>query len=243
MGFAKSGTAGSIRGKVGDKIYRKVNGKTVVGQVPESINVSYSSGCLKSRFRFKVSEELSKVIKGEELLYGIWDKMRPIGANKFSRIMKANSGLATSKGLNRSNVITPKQNTVPRRFRKYCTNLGKNSIGLTADSVFAEMKVYRHTNSILVPPYTAYFILYLGGEENKEENRDDVLGFEILPFKVYVPEETPEVFQHYEIIFDEKTKDTIKKYSDAVVFFALVKFNDEVNKYEWSETVTLEAIL
>jgi hypothetical protein len=239
MGFAKSGTAGSIRGKVGDKIYRKVNGDTVVGQVPEFINVSYSPGCLKTRFRFKVSEELSKIIKEEELLYGIWDKMKPVGANKFSRIMKANSGLATPKGLNHRNVITPKQNTVPYRFRKFCTKLGKDSIGLTGDSVYANMRVHRYANPILVPPYTAYFIIYLGRQENSEEFPE----FKILPFKIFLPEESPEMFQHYEIKFDEQTNDTIRQYTEAVVFFALVKFNDELNKYEWSETETLEVLL
>jgi hypothetical protein len=239
MGFAKSGTAGSIRGKVGDKIYRKVNGDTVVGQVPEFINVSYSPGCLKTRFRFKVSEELSKVIKAEELLYGIWDKMKPVGANKFSRIMRANSGLATSEGLNHRNVITPKQNTVPYRFRKFCTRLGKNSIGLTGDSVYADMRVHRYSNVILVPPYTAYFILYLG----RQNSSDDFPEYKFLPYKIYVQEETAEIFQHYEIKFDEQTKETIRQYTEAVVFFALVKFNDELNKYEWSETETLEVLL
>jgi predicted DNA-binding antitoxin AbrB/MazE fold protein len=239
MGFSKSGAAGSIRGKVGDKIYRKVNGETVVGQVPEFINVSYSPGCLKTRFRFKVSEELSKVIKSEELLYGIWDKMKPVGANKFSRIMKANSGIATSKGLNISNVITPKQITVPHRFRKFCTRLGKNSIGLTVDSLYAEMRVHRSNNILLVPPYTAYFILYLARKHHSE----DFPEFKIMPFKINVQEETTEIFQHYETKFDEQTKDIIRQYNEAVVFFALVKFNDEVNKYEWSETVSLEVLL
>jgi len=239
MGFAKSGTAGSIRGKVGDKIYRKVNGETVVGQVPEFINISYSPGCLKTRFRFKVSEELSKIIKEEELLYGIWDKMKPVGANKFSRIMKANSGVATPKGLNQNNVITPKQNTVPNRFRKFCTRLVKNSIGITVDSVYAEMRVHRFNNPILVPPYTAYFIIYLGRQHSSE----DFPEFKILPFKINVQEESPEKFQHYEIKFDEQTKDIIRQYTEAVVFFALVKFNDEVNKYEWSETASLEVLL
>lgn len=239
MGFSKSGAAGSIRGKVGDKIYRKVNGETVVGQVPEFINVSYSPGCLRTRFRFRVSEELAKTIKAEELLYGIWDKMKPVGANKFSRIMKANSGIATSKGLNHSNVITPKQITVPHRFRKFCTKLGKSSIGLTDDSVYAEMRVYRYNNTILVPPYSAYFIIYL----RRQNSSEDIPGFKILPFKINVMEETTDIFQHYEIKFDEQTKDTIKQYTEAVVFFALVKFNEDVNKYEWSETETLEVFL
>ncbi len=239
MGFVKPGAAGSIRGKVGDKIYRKVNGETVVGQVPEFINISYSPGCLKSRFRFKVSEELSKVIKKEELLYGIWDKMKPVGANKFSRIMKANSGAATSEGLNLGNVITPKQNTVPHKFRKFCTKLGKKSIGLTADSVYAEMRVHRDKCRILDLPYTAYFIVYLGRKNNPGEFPE----FKINSFEINVSEESAEAYQRYEIKFDELYKDSIKKYSYAVVFFALVKFNSDVNKFEWSETQSLEVQL
>ena len=101
------------------------------------------------------------------------------------------------------------------------------------------MRVHRYSSVILVPPYTAYFILYLGRQNNSE----DFPGYKFLPFKIYVQEESKEVFQHYEIKFDEQTKDIVRQYTEAVVFFALVKFNDELNKYEWSETETLEVLL
>lgn len=236
MGFAKSSVAGSFRGKVGDKIFRKLNGKTVVGQAPDNINICYSPGCLKTRHRFKITEDLAKTIKTDPLLYGLWDDVQPEGANKFSRIMKANLGVATFKGLNRANVITPNSETVPYRFRNYCTMLGVKSVGLNVDSVFAETKVYREKGDILVPPYTAYFIVYLG----KQINADDLSEYKFLPYEMEVTEESPAEYQRYEIVFDEETKLEISKYSYAVVLFALVKINEVSRKYEWSLTEQME---
>ncbi len=239
MAHVKSTASGSFRGKVGDKIYRKVNGKTVVGQAPVSINISQTQGCLNSRFRFKITEDLAKSIKSIDLLYGLWQKVKPEGANKFSRIIKANLSHSTFKGINRANVITPNVETVPYRFRNNCTMLSRKSIGINCDSVFAEVKVFREKDIILLPPYTAYFVVYLG-KQNSKENLPD---YEYIAFHINVSEESADNHQRFEIIFDEETKNIISKYSYATVLFALVKFNKLTNKYEWSKTEALESLL
>lgn len=239
MAFVKSSASGSFRGKVGDKIYRKVNGKIVVAQAPEIINISNSIGCLKRRHIFKIAEDLSKTIKSDELLYGLWDKVQPVGANKFSRIMKANLSVINCKGINKRNVITPDSETVPYRFRNNCTLLAKKSIGINSDGVFAEVKISRENCDILVPPYTAYFVIYLG----KQIKEDDLPEYEYLPFDIYVAEESQDKYQRFEIVFSDETKNIISKYSYAVILFALVKLNSHTNKYEWSKTETFETLL
>lgn len=239
MAIVKSGSAGSFRGKVGDKIYRKVNGKTVVSQAPEFINVSNSIGCLKIRHAFRIAEDLSKTIKSDELLYGLWDKVKPIGNNKFSRIMKANLGVINVKGVNERNVITPDSETVPHRFRNNCTLLSKKSLGLNPDGVYAEVKVHREFTDILAPPYTAFFVVYLG----KQNSQEDLPEYEFLPFDINVDEESSDEYQRFEIVFDDSTKELIRKYSYTTVLFALVKINNQTKKYEWSKTETMEILL
>jgi hypothetical protein len=239
MAIVKSGSAGSFRGKVGDKIYRKVNGKTVVVQAPEFINVSNSNGCLKSRHAFRIAEDLSKTIKSDELLYGLWDKVKPSGNNKFSRIMKANLGVINEKGINERNVITPDSETVPSRFRNNCTLLSKKSLGLNRDGLYAEVKVHRENADILAPPYSAYFVVYLG----KQDNPESLPEYKFLPFDINVDEESDNEYQSFEIVFDEAAKELILKYSYATILFALVKINNQTKKYEWSKTETLETLL
>lgn len=239
MAIVKSGTARSFRGKVGDKIYRKVNGKTVVGRNPEFINISNSQNSLKRRHLFKITEDLAKTIKSDDILYGIWDKMEPEGANKFSRIMKANLSHTTFKGLTRANVITPHQDTVPYRYRKYCTRLSKKSIVLTDNNLYAEMRVHRTNGEILISPYKAFFLVFLG----RQNNPDALSEYEILPYDINVEEESPDKYQRYEIAFDNGTKKLISSFDYAVVFFALAGYNQNVNKFEWSETESVEVTL
>lgn len=238
MAFVNSTAAGSFRGKVGDKIYRNVNGKTVVGQAPGFINVSHSQGCLNSRFRFKITEELAKSVKTNELLYGLWHKVKPEGANKFSRIMKANLRHTTLKGLSSGNVISPRSESVPYRFRRNCTRLSVKSIGINNGCVFADVKVHRNNSDILAPPYTAYFLIYLGKQNGYETHPR----YKYLGFNIDVTEENMQEYQHHEIMFDEETKRLISNYSYATVLYALVKINDVTNKYEWSHTESAEVV-
>lgn len=239
MAFVKASVSGSFRGKTGDKIYRKVNGRIVVSQTPVFINVSQTIGCLNSRFRFKIVEDLAKTIKTDDLLYGLWDKVKPVGANKFSRIIKANLSRAKYKGLNSSNVITPRPETVPSRFRKNCVLLGKKSIGMNNDCVYAEVKFDHFCCDVLRPPYVAYFLVFLGKQASDEE----LPKYEFLAFNCYVADKSEEEIQRYEIVFDDETKNIIRKYTYSTVLFAIVKINDKNNIYEWSRTEAVEVLL
>jgi hypothetical protein len=63
---------GNLRGKVGDFIFRNVNGKTIISMRPHSYKKSNSQKSVNNRSKFKLSVMLSSSINKNPVLKEIW---------------------------------------------------------------------------------------------------------------------------------------------------------------------------
>jgi len=108
MAELKSGELGSPVGKIGNLVFRQMNGKTFVSNRPEKYNRSNSEKAKLSRSGFSTVVKFSKLICSYPVLKSCWKKARIEGTSPYHRIIKYNLpeihlGLLTIK-----NRITPR---------------------------------------------------------------------------------------------------------------------------------------
>ena len=106
-------TAGILQhasGKIENKVFRIMNGKTFVSNRPAKYNYSSSKGAVSRRAKFAVVIEFSKFINSIPSLKIIWTSAKIKGTTSFNRLIKYNTNQAGEKSPTIKNVITPYEN-------------------------------------------------------------------------------------------------------------------------------------
>lgn len=80
-----------FRGKVGNNIYRVVNGKLVVCALPKKYRISRTKAAVKGREKFAFFVKLSRAIAGNYVLDLFWKSLKLPGASSYHKIMKCSS--------------------------------------------------------------------------------------------------------------------------------------------------------
>jgi len=228
-------TFGKFNGKLGNKVHRKLYGKQSVSERPPTYNKSMSAGAFKTHMRTKLNNKLAKAIKSDDILYDLWDKSKSLGANKNSRILKTNATITTYEGLNLRNTITPVYKYVPDRFHPYIHFLKMKSLSLKRKSLIAEFNLSQ--DIVLSPekPLHCVFMVYLS--RNDIFTSDD---FVVLKFFGDVNINQSDEFTKCKVKVDNESLELIDSFAKGIIYFAVVRFNESIKRYEWSNTVSKE---
>ncbi len=107
MALVKNAILGEVSGKMGDKVFRQMNGKTFVSERPLHYKPAKTPDARKIRSSFGITVHLAKKIILDPALKETWRAAKIEGSTPYHRIIKQNSLLTNSGSLTNRNKITP----------------------------------------------------------------------------------------------------------------------------------------
>ena len=107
MAEQKNSVVGDVRGKIGDYLYRQVNGKRIVTKASSTYTLSQLPHEIDKRSKQKVNGKFASVINSNPLLHYIWNKKKAPCVNGYNKINKVNYHPCESYGPSAKAQITP----------------------------------------------------------------------------------------------------------------------------------------
>ena len=107
MALVQNAVLGELSGKMGNKVFRKMNGKTFVSERPLHYEPAKTPVARKVRSSFGITVHLAKKIISDTTLKEVWKAARIEGSTSYHRIIKHNSKLVNEGSLTERSKITP----------------------------------------------------------------------------------------------------------------------------------------
>lgn len=98
---------GKPSGKLGDNVFRIMNGKAFISLRPDHYRPTKSEKLKAARKNFAAATSFAKSVNSVPALKEIWLNAKVQGTISFNRIMKANRNFTANGSLTTSNKITP----------------------------------------------------------------------------------------------------------------------------------------
>ena len=193
---------GNLSGKVGDVVFRNINGKTFAIPFKGSNKISNSPACVNNRKRFASAIAFSKLVNSFSDLNKIWRTSSLTGYTGFNKIMKINLPLFLNNLPTVHNVISPPG------FNIKIDNFSFSPQLLSVD--FTPSKTFNKT-------FIVNIIIFLFEPHNKKY---------IPPF-IYIPKTlelsgiSKSVSSSFALSFSIDESRIISKYSTSIIYFSL----------------------
>lgn len=213
---------GMPKGRVGDVVYRNVNGKTVISEYVANIKISKSKDSIRNRSKFAVCTDFAVAASSIIPINKIWKNSGAPGRSAYTKLIKANVKLVDDQKPTPASVITP-QDGLP---------LFLISITVNSTSVIVEYKIDRSSNPGLQPQYTCCLLAYCFDKRSEEIEIDD----DYFNVTAKVDANTPGDVQSVSFNLNDYTKECISIFKKARVYFAVTKTNTGSANPEWSST-------
>ncbi len=107
MAEIKRTILGDVSGKIGDIVFRKMNGKKFVSVRPKKYKPTKSTKLKNARSNFATVVNFAKVTNSVPELKTVWEQFKSKASNSYHKIITANSGLVKTGVLTAFNKITP----------------------------------------------------------------------------------------------------------------------------------------
>ena len=107
MASLNNSVLGEVSGKLGNKVFRKMYGKTVVSERPLHYKAAKTPAARKVRKSFGMSVKLAKTLIADPTLNEIWTAANIEGVNSNQRIIKHNIRLFDGGSLTPRNIMSP----------------------------------------------------------------------------------------------------------------------------------------
>ena len=106
-----NGILGTPEGKIGDYVYRIINGEPFASLRPKKYNASQSDSSKANRGRFGMAIQFAKYVNSIPELSQIWKCAKIKGNTSFNKLVKYNIKSIHDGSLTTSNIITPNLST------------------------------------------------------------------------------------------------------------------------------------
>lgn len=107
MGRLNRKTLGDVKGKLGNAVFRTVNGKTFISIRPDSYNTGKSKAAKQNRKRFQAAAKFAQVVNKDPDLSACWKKAKLKGHLPYNRLIKYNIKQISGGSPSLLNIITP----------------------------------------------------------------------------------------------------------------------------------------
>ncbi len=107
MAVINNSVLGEVSGKIGNKVFRKMYGKTVVSERPLHYKAAKTPAARKVRNSFGMAVKLAKILISDTELNETWTAAKIEGVNSNQRIIKQNIKLFDGGLLTPRNKVTP----------------------------------------------------------------------------------------------------------------------------------------
>jgi len=217
---------GGVRGRVGDVIYRYMNGRTFVSVYNGEVKISQTKESKNNRSKFGTTIKFAKAVNSVSGLNKIWNFSSEPGRSAYTKIFKYNHYSI------QSDFVSPHCNITP-------TGAGfkVESFELNVNNVTIKIKIDRSAEQRLLPPYNAHFVVFLSQPVNSEIQKNITFAFA----SEIVSSETPDEYQTIIGNFIDPNSRLITLFKKATVFFAITK--TDAKPFDWSGTISKEFVI
>jgi hypothetical protein len=226
MARATKKPLGGARGRVGDVIYRYMNGKTFISVYNDEIKVSQTDKAINNRSKFGTAIRFAKAVNSIIDLKKVWNHSSALGRSAYTKILKYNTLSIKPDFVSAVSSITP--GGIGYKIDSFEFNIYDATINIKIDRTFGQN---------LLPPYNAHFVVFLS-EPVIPELQGSI---NFVNTSTLIESETPTEYQNIIGHFIDSNSDLISYYKKATVFFALSK--TDTNPVEWLNTASKEFII
>ncbi len=220
---------GKPKGRIGDVVYRNVNGKTVMSEYVANIKISKSKDCVHNRTRFGICTAFAVAASSINPINVIWKNSSAPGRSAYTKLIKANIKLVDDKKPTPLASITPHDGIA----------LSLINVIVNNTSIVVEYKIDRSSSQGLLAPYTCSLLAYCFDKRTENIEIDD----NYFSITAKVTSETNNNSQSVSFNINDYTKGCISIFQKARIYFAVTKFSTDPLKPEWSTTGYKEIIL
>jgi hypothetical protein len=214
---------GGVRGRVGDVIYRYMNGKSFISVYNADVKISQTENSVANRSKFGTAIKFAKAVNSVDGLKIVWNNSTATGRSAYTKIFKENNQKAHPDFVSPLCSITPDG-----------VGYKLDSFDLDKKSVTVKIKVDRRSEQNLLPPYNAHFVVFLS-----DPVKPELYGFTAYAFtSARIEAESTDDFQTIVGEFTGSNAQLMTFYKKATVFFALTKTDSK--PFEWLSTVSKE---
>lgn len=218
-----TGILGTPIGKLGNTVFRRMNGKIFVSCRPESYSVSMTQKAVNSREAFAAVVKFAKLITSFPLLSLCWKKANINGTSSYHRIIKYNLPLTKDGKLCIKNKIIP--DGIGHRFNCELTenlDLIVNMENIDADSNYFAVNYY--------------FFLILTNQRSKKSKTEFLVHTDTM--EILNNSKEVNIF----ITLPENEKKLITKFRNLLILSAFILTKNK-NTFIHSSTLSKEFLL
>ena len=166
MATLKGELLGSIKGKIGRVVARRMNGKTVISVRPPTYKKTKSKKAKYVRSRFAIAVEFSRYVNSIELLKKVWKYNFKKCSSAFNMIERYNIKRVGDKAPSLDNIITPESCKGRNECRYFLDELYFNGeeISVSFENIGEMISLYGEADY-----YAMFVILYHEPKAKKNE--------------------------------------------------------------------------
>ena len=157
---------GGVRGRVGDVIYRYMNGRTFVSVYNGEVKISQTEESKNNRSKFGTTIKFAKAVNSVSGLNKIWNFSSEPGRSAYTKIFKYNHYSI------QSDFVSPYCNITPTG-----AGFSVESFELNVNNITIKIKIDRSAEQRLLPPYNAHFVVFLSQPVNTEIQKNIAFAF------------------------------------------------------------------
>jgi hypothetical protein len=225
MAEVKREVLGCVRGRVGNRVYREMNGKTFVSERPRKYKPTKSKALKSVRHKFGLTVDFAKFINSIPVLKEVWTRASVPGTNSYQKLIKHNTKLSGENSLTVNNIITPPG----IQFMLKDINFSKRKISFSIDLADNKGKWF------FSYPFQVYFLIYLYEPVNKKAEQ-----FKFISSNSKVDSATTGGLYSVQLDLKANERSLFNKYKKQIVYLALVSEHTSGRKVYWSSTCTAQ---
>lgn len=207
----------TLRGRVGNLVFRVFNGKEVVSIRPNKYKKSTSPEAIKNNNRFAAVVALAKFINQLPEFSKMWEVSNLKGNNNYMKILKSNLTLTDGGDLSEKNIILP-----PDGFHNPVTDIIFYEDKLTIYFTYSEEDL-----PLLKNRYNLYLVFYKSENDRKQK---------LIPRIAIQTINEIELEDRLEIALELSLKYFYENKSDTLIFCSLIAKTEIAKDKNYSTT-------
>ncbi len=212
---------GEINGKLGNIVFRQINGKTVMSVRPPNYKPAKTKPAKSARSKFAVSVYFARFINSIPALKKVWNSAKISGTNSNQKIIKHNIKLVGEGVLTPKNIITPA--AVPLMIENL--SLDKTKISFTLNLKDRNLK------QTVTLPFQVHTVLYFYDPVNEKE---EPLTLDSILSNVTSP--SAKDLYSIQLDLNDNQISLFKKYNKQIIYIAAVSEVANNKASYWSST-------
>ncbi|MCB9210973.1 MAG: hypothetical protein H6609_16525 [Ignavibacteriales bacterium] len=221
MAKVNQSVIGKLSGKLGDLVFRQMNGKTFISTRPKNYKPTKSKKAVSNRNSFSQINLFASTINKNETLKHIWLNAKIDAQSAYTKITKTNLKLSLNDGIDIKNIIVPKS----KLFIDIIISLNKSDLKISCNKNSFDT-ITNKTNNLQC------FILFFFSQPRKKG---------MIQYRASLFEVNKFIIDKEKIVFDLKNA-IDKSYKKVVIFNTFIITNDTQIK-NWSSTTANKFLL